>query len=97
MKDKTVDGPTVPLHRQAEEYEEYAARFLSGKGFAEVQATIAVRDGRVDVRVKGVLAQVKWHGLPVGRPSLQAFAGAAIGVEDCLRVFFLRLASLMEL
>ena len=56
--------------------ERFAADFLKSAGFSDARTTGGGTDGGVDVRGTGVLAQVKHHAKPVGRPDLQRLYGA---------------------
>lgn len=56
--------------------EVFAADYLKRAGYSDARTTGRGTDGGVDVRGTGVLAQVKHHAKPVGRPDLQRLYGA---------------------
>lgn len=69
------------------EAEEAAAEWLRWFGFEDAKATGAGADGGIDVRAKSMVAQVKMHMVPVGRPDLQRLYGVAT-TEGAVSVFF---------
>lgn len=58
--------------------EELAARALRGMGYMDARVTATGADGGIDVEGRGIVAQVKYLGTPVGRPDVQRLAGANV-------------------
>jgi hypothetical protein len=81
------DRPHARMIRSPLEAEEVAAEWLSWFGFVDIKATGAGADGGVDVRGKSLVAQVKMHMVPIGRPDLQRLYGAA-QAENAVSAFF---------
>jgi pyruvate/2-oxoglutarate dehydrogenase complex dihydrolipoamide acyltransferase (E2) component len=67
------------LIRTAVDAEIAAADFMRAIGFAGAKRTPSGADGGIDVIAAGVVAQVKTHMKPIGRPDLQRLCGAAKG------------------
>lgn len=82
-----VERPEPRLIRSPREAEEVAAEWLRWLGFADAQATGVGADGGVDVHSKSMVAQVKMHMVPIGRPDLQRLHGVAVA-ERAASVFF---------
>ena len=79
--------PPARMIRSAREAEQVAADWLRWFGFDDAKPTGAGADGGVDVRAKAMVAQVKMHMVPVGRPDLQRLHGVAT-TEGAVSVFF---------
>ncbi len=82
-----VERPQPRLIRSPWEAEEVAAEWLRWFGFDDAEATGVGSDGGVDVRGKAMVAQVKMHMVPIGRPDLQRLHGVAV-TERAVSVFF---------
>lgn len=67
--------------------EQLAASTLRRMGFPDASVTAGGADGGIDVRGAAVVAQVKYTGVPIGRPVLQQLVGASGGLRP---VFFSR-------
>lgn len=78
-------GPPAVHHTPGavpwEAAEALAAAVLRQQGFPDASVTAGGADGGVDVRGRGVVAQVKYENRPVGRPVLQQLVGAAVGAR----------------
>lgn len=79
--------PEPRMIRSALEAEDRAAEWLRWFGFEDAKSTGAGADGGVDVRGKSMVAQVKMHMVPIGRPDLQRLYGVA-QTESAVSVFF---------
>lgn len=62
--------------------ESKSAAFMRQIGFADAKPTSSGRDGGIDVKATGAVAQVKMQWKPVGRPVLQQLHGAARGRKE---------------
>lgn len=82
-----VSRPEPKLIRSPWEAEEVAAEWLRWFGFDDAKSTGVGPDGGVDVRGKALVAQVKMHMVPIGRPDLQRLHGIAV-TEGAVSVFF---------
>ena len=69
--------------------EAFAATYLKAGGHSDARTTVSGADGGVDVMGARVLAQVKYHRTPVGRPDLQRLFGARGGGVEELYFFSL--------
>lgn len=87
MPPGVIERPQPRLIRSPSEAEEVAAEWLRWLGFDDAEVTGAGADGGVDVRAKSMVAQVKMHLAPIGRPDLQRLHGVAV-TERALSVFF---------
>lgn len=83
----TNPQPESRLLRSPAEAEHLAAEWSRWLGFADAVATGGGADGGVDVRATGMVAQVKAHMTPVGRPDLQRIYGVAMA-ESSMPLFF---------
>ncbi len=79
--------PRARMIRSALEAEDVAAEWLNWFGFTDAKSTGSGADGGVDVRAKSMVAQVKMHMAPIGRPDLQRLYGVAT-TENAVSVFF---------
>src|ERR1700677_1094483 len=79
--------PQARLIRSPYEAEEVAAEWLRWFGFNDAERPPEGADGGVDVRGRSLVAQVKMHMVPVGRPDLQRLHGVAV-TETAVSVFF---------
>jgi hypothetical protein len=68
-----------------------AAAWMRHWGFPDAGVTESGRDGGIDVRATGALAQVKREAKPVGRPAVQNLVGAR-GRDASLHLFFFSLS-----
>ncbi len=84
---ESTGRPRARMIRSPQEAEEVAAEWLRWFGFEDAKATGAGADGGVDVRAKSMVAQVKMHMVPVGRPDLQRLHGVAT-TEGAVALFF---------
>ncbi|ARU53003.1 hypothetical protein CBR64_17755 [Cellulosimicrobium cellulans] len=75
-EDDEERGATTRGHAHWERAEELAAKELRERGFRDAQRTPPGADGGFDVEGRGVVAQVKYLGTPVGREAVQRLAGA---------------------
>lgn len=82
-----LDLPTPRLVKGADAAEDYAAEVLRALGYADARRTPKGVDGGIDVVADGLVAQVKFEGLPTGRPAVQAIYGIA-QLERAAAVFF---------
>jgi hypothetical protein len=82
-----VKRPAPRLIRSPWEAEEVAAEWLRWFGFEDAEATGVGSDGGVDVRGTAMVAQVKMHMVPIGRPDLQRLYGVAVA-KAAVPVFF---------
>jgi hypothetical protein len=82
-----VPRPSPMVIRSPRDAEEAAARWCRWLGFADAELTGVGADGGVDVRARSLVAQVKAHMVPIGRPDLQKLYGVA-AAERAVAVFF---------
>lgn len=82
-----LEKPAPRIVRTPHEAEELAAEWCRWYGFEDVETTGHSSDGGVDVRAKGMIAQVKMLSIPVGRPDLQQLYGVAMA-QRALPLFF---------
>jgi hypothetical protein len=90
-----IARPPPRVIRSPREAEEAAAGWCRWLGFADAQLTPAGSDGGVDVRARSLVAQVKAHMVPIGRPDLQKLYGVATA-ERGLAIFFSLMAYTRE-
>jgi hypothetical protein len=90
-----VARPSPRVIRSPRDAEEAAANWCRWLGFADAELTSHGSDGGVDVRGRSLVAQVKAHMVPIGRPDLQKLYGVATA-ERALAVFFSLMAYTRE-
>jgi hypothetical protein len=90
-----VARPSPRLIRSPRDAEEAAAEWCRWLGFADAELTRAGSDGGVDVRARSLVAQVKAHMVPIGRPDLQKLYGLATA-ERAVAIFFSLMAYTRE-
>lgn len=73
--------------KTADAFEFNAAIVLSHLGYPDARSTPKGSDGGVDIRAKGLVAQVKAKSTPTNSPSVQQLMGCA-SVENARPVFF---------
>lgn len=67
--------------------ERIACEWLQSNGFTDAAVTASGADGGVDVVSSSLVAQVKAHSKPVGRPPIQNIHGIAVSSGRCSAVF----------
>lgn len=80
-------GPPARVVLQWPDAEQLACDFLEWLGYRGVRCTGNGADGGVDVESPAVVAQVKMHNRPTGRPEIQRLFGIAT-VENKVPFFF---------
>jgi hypothetical protein len=90
-----VARPSPKLIRSPRDAEEAAAEWCRWLGFADAELTQVGSDGGVDVRARSLVAQVKAHMVPIGRPDLQKLYGVATA-ERAVAIFFSLMAYTRE-
>ncbi len=90
-----VELPAPRLIRSPRDAEEAASHWCRWLGFADARLTQVGSDGGVDVRGRSLVAQVKAHMVPIGRPDLQKLYGVAMA-ERALPIFFSLMAYTRE-
>src|SRR5262249_39821417 len=90
-----VEMPAPRLIRSPRDAEEAAADWCRWLGFADAGLTQAGSDGGVDVRGRSLVAQVKAHMVPIGRPDLQELYGVAMA-QRAVPIFFSLMAYTRE-
>lgn len=82
----SAPSSTVAQGRAAEEE---VREWMSGNGWRDARLTASGADGGVDVRARGLVAQVKDTRAKVGRPAIQQLYGIA-RAESATPLFFAR-------